>query len=88
LANGSLAGFEVDLLWPEARLVVEFDSFEFHGDRAAFGRDRERDAALAARGYLVIRVTWRQLVGEPEAAASRIAATHATRPQALRSPGP
>jgi very-short-patch-repair endonuclease len=86
LANASLAGFEVDLLWPDARLVVEFDSFAFHGDRAAFERDRARDAALAARGYLVIRVTWRQLVGEPKPAAARIATTHALRLQALGNP--
>lgn len=86
VANAPLVGFEVDLLWPDARLVVEFDSFEYHGDRAAFERDRDRDAALAASGYLVIRVTWRQLIGEPEAAAARIATTHALRLQHLRNP--
>jgi very-short-patch-repair endonuclease len=79
IANASLAGFEVDLLWPDARLVVEFDGFEHHGDRAAFERDRERDATLAARGYLVIRVTWRQLTREPDAVVTRVTNAYAQR---------
>ncbi len=79
LANEPLFGFEVDVLWPQAGLVVEFDGFEFHGDRAAFERDRARDAKLVACGYVVIRVTWRQLVGDPATVASRIAAAYRTR---------
>jgi very-short-patch-repair endonuclease len=74
-ANRRVAGFEVDLLWRERRLVVEFDGYAFHSDRAAFERDRHRDAELAARGFRVIRVTWRQLVGRPEAVVDRIIRT-------------
>ena len=73
--NRWLAGYEVDLLWTAQRLVVEFDGFQFHADRAAFERDRRRDAELQARGYRVIRVTWRQLIDDPEAVVDRIA-TH------------
>lgn len=58
-------GFEVDFSWPDARLVVEADSYEWHADRAAFERDRRRDQLLAAAGWRVLRVTWRQLTGEP-----------------------
>ena len=71
--NVSVAGQEVDFLWPDRRLVVEVDGFAFHSHRAAFERDRKRDAVLAALGYRVIRVTWRQIVASPEAVVARIA---------------
>jgi very-short-patch-repair endonuclease len=73
-ANARLGTYEVDFLWSEQRLVVEVDGYAYHGNRAAFERDRERDVALAALGYTVMRVTWRQLVDAPEAIIARIAA--------------
>jgi very-short-patch-repair endonuclease len=77
--NARLHGYEVDFLWRDQRLVVEFDSFRFHSPRARFERDRARDAALAAAGYTVIRVTWRQLVDTPELVVARIAGALALR---------
>jgi very-short-patch-repair endonuclease len=67
------AGFEVDAYWPQERLVVEADGFEFHRDRAAFENDRARDATLVAAGFRVIRVTWLQLDEEPFVVVGRIA---------------
>jgi very-short-patch-repair endonuclease len=52
---------EADCVWPESRLIVELDSRTFHGTASAFEADRARDRALAAHGWTVIRVTWRQL---------------------------
>jgi very-short-patch-repair endonuclease len=72
--NARLGRYEVDFLWPEHRLVVEVDGFAFHASRAAFERDRARDAELTARGYRVVRVTWRQLQAEPHAVVARLAA--------------
>lgn len=72
--NVRIGGYEVDFLWREKRVVVEVDGFAFHSSRAAFERDRRRDAELQGRGFTVIRVTWRQLVDEPEAVIARIAA--------------
>jgi very-short-patch-repair endonuclease len=72
--NARLGRYEVDFLWPEHRLIVEVDGFAFHASRAAFERDRARDAELSARGYRVIRVTWRQLQAEPHAVVARLAA--------------
>jgi very-short-patch-repair endonuclease len=43
------------------RLVIELDGWEFHSTREAFEEDRRRDAVLAARGYLVLRFTYRQV---------------------------
>lgn len=63
--NVSVLGHEVDALWPAQKLVVELDGFAFHGHRAAFERDRARDAALQAAGYRVLRLTHRRLRDEP-----------------------
>jgi very-short-patch-repair endonuclease len=63
---------EVDLLWEEQRLVIETDGEETHGTRAAFQRDRWRDQVLAAAGYRVSRLTWRQIADEPDAIVTRI----------------
>jgi very-short-patch-repair endonuclease len=65
---------EVDFLWRRQGVVVEIDGFRFHSSRAAFERDRLRDAALAAKGLRVIRVTWRQIVYRREALIARLAA--------------
>jgi very-short-patch-repair endonuclease len=64
LTNLSVLDYEVDAYWPSHRLVVEMDSWEFHGHRSAFERDRSRDAAMQAAGYRVIRLTHRQLETE------------------------
>lgn len=77
--NARLHGYEVDFLWRKQRLVVEVDGFAFHSSRAAFERDRARDAELAAAGYVVVRITWRRLVDRPEAVVARIAGALATR---------
>ena len=61
LANTMLLGYEVDFLWPEARLVVEVDGRAYHDTPHAFHRDRQRDLVLAAGGYRVLRFTWRQI---------------------------
>jgi very-short-patch-repair endonuclease len=64
LTNTRVAGWEVDAYWPRHNLVVEVDGFAFHGNRAAFERDRRKDAALTAAGCRVVRITWRRLVRE------------------------
>jgi very-short-patch-repair endonuclease len=75
IANAPVAsGYAADLLWPDHRLIVEFDGWATHSSRRAFEHDRKRDQALAAAGYLVIRVTARQLETEPFAVIARIAA--------------
>jgi very-short-patch-repair endonuclease len=66
LVNKIVAGYEVDFVWPRARLIVETDGWSAHGRRSAFERDRVRDAALQVAGWRVIRITWRRLVEEPE----------------------
>jgi len=70
--NVSILDREVDAYWPEHRLVIEMDSWEFHGHRAAFENDRARDTAMKVAGYNVIRLTYRRLKMEPDAVAAQI----------------
>jgi very-short-patch-repair endonuclease len=66
-------GHEVDFHWRSERLVLEVDGYAYHRSRAAFERDRQRDAELGAAGLRVLRVTWRHIVDEPEALLARLA---------------
>jgi hypothetical protein len=40
VVNAYVGGYEVDVAWPGTNVVVELDSWEFHGGRTAFERDR------------------------------------------------
>lgn len=70
LVNARLHGFEVDFLWPDQRLVVEVDGHASHGTRAAFERDRARDADLTVAAYRVVRFTYVQVVRQPRRVAA------------------
>jgi very-short-patch-repair endonuclease len=72
VTNTSIMGHEVDALWPDRQLIVELDGFAFHAHRAAFERDRARDAALLVAGYRVIRITHKRLLAEPVTLESEI----------------
>jgi hypothetical protein len=49
--------YQVDCLWPEARLVGELDGFQSHGTKRAFRKDRKRDRRLGVAGFRVTRIT-------------------------------
>jgi very-short-patch-repair endonuclease len=55
-----------DLLWRAERVIVEYDSWEYHSGPASFHDDRERHNELTAQGYQVLHVTWRVLHDHPE----------------------
>lgn len=65
--NVMVAGFEVDVYWPQWGLVVELDSRGFHSDPRTFESDRIRDARLQRLGLRVLRVTYKRLVNDPQA---------------------
>lgn len=56
----------VDFAYLGARVVVEADSRKHHTSLTDAEADRWRDLELAAAGFVVVRVTWRQLVTDPE----------------------
>jgi hypothetical protein len=64
--NVLVEGLEVDCVWPAERLIVELDSRTHHAIASAFEADRARDRRLEARGWRVIRITWRQLHDTPD----------------------
>jgi very-short-patch-repair endonuclease len=65
----SIAGYEVDFAWPEARLIVETDGRAAHRTRRAFEDDRTRDRRTVRAGYKTIRLTDRALTEEGHAIA-------------------
>jgi hypothetical protein len=67
------AGFELDVYWPQRRFAVELDTFETHGSRAAFERDRLRQEELKLAGIEMVRVTGARLDREPAEVMRRIA---------------
>jgi very-short-patch-repair endonuclease len=72
LCNTPLGPYLVDVLWPEHKLIAEFDSREWHGDDilGRFEADRIRDGILLAMGYVTKRVTWKELTQEPDTLAA------------------
>lgn len=71
--------FRADCLWRKERLIVELDGRAAHGTRKAFESDRERDRLLMVDGWLVMRITWRQLRTQQSAIASDLRKALASR---------
>jgi very-short-patch-repair endonuclease len=55
-----------DLLDRVHRLVIEADSFEFHGRRQGLRRDCERYNAFVLGGWLVVRFSWEHVMFDPD----------------------
>lgn len=89
-ARISVAGYELDFYWADARLAVETDGGTFHRTRRAFHEDRRRDRRLAAVGIQVARVPWLDLQGDGSDLAAELRAIRAERPRtpALTQPAP
>ena len=56
----------IDFLYPRPRFVIEADSRRHHSSWLDVVADHQRDAKLLAAGYQILRVTWPQLVHEPQ----------------------
>jgi very-short-patch-repair endonuclease len=63
-----------DMVWWEQRVIVEVDSWEWHGSRHKFEDDRQRDATLTAHGWTILRFTARQIKEQPMRVVAQIAA--------------
>jgi very-short-patch-repair endonuclease len=72
LCNTPVGPYLVDVLWPEHKLIAEFDSREWHGHDilGRFEADRVRDGILLAMGYVTKRVTWKELTQTPDTLAA------------------
>ena len=55
----------VDLGHRAARIALEAEGYEFHGSPGAFAADCRRYDDLVAAGWLVLRFTYQQVIGDP-----------------------
>jgi hypothetical protein len=72
VTNTHVLGYEVDVLFPAERVIVEIDSWEFHRFRSSFEGDRHRDADQLAGGFVTVRVTDERMKQASEAEARRL----------------
>jgi len=70
--NVYVEGELADVVWPDHRLVVEVDGWEFHRAKRAFGNDRKRDRRLIRVGWRVARFTYDEVTYEPEGVAAEL----------------
>lgn len=70
LVNRRVHGHRVDFFWPEQRLAVETDSWEYHRGSVSFEDDHDRDLELRSHGIATRRYTGDQLEAAPEAIAT------------------
>lgn len=54
-----------DLVDREQRIVIECDSWQWHGDRRGFVKDVRRYTLLSADGWTVLRFTWDDVMLRP-----------------------
>ena len=65
--QGEVAGVGwVDLLDRRLGIVIEADSFEFHGTREGLRRDVRRYTDFTRRGLVVVRFTWEEAMFQAE----------------------
>jgi very-short-patch-repair endonuclease len=70
-----------DLVDERLGIILEADSFEWHGSRAALTRDSRRYNLFAVNGWLVLRFTWEDVVFHPLEVAAVLRAAVAERAQ-------
>jgi very-short-patch-repair endonuclease len=57
--------YHPDLVDVARGIVLEADSWEFHTDPETWSRDCVRHSLMSARGWLVLRFTWAQVMDSP-----------------------
>jgi len=65
-ANFPLAGYRIDVAFPDSRVAIEVDGLAFHTDTETFHHDRLRQNAISLAGWQVLRFTWLDLTEYPE----------------------
>jgi very-short-patch-repair endonuclease len=63
--SSSYCWARADLVDRVRRIVIECDSYEWHGDRAGFRKDVRRYTLLVADGWTVLRFTWEDVMLRP-----------------------
>lgn len=78
LVGASGQHYRADFAWPELKLIVEADGRPAHDRSTSFDSDRQRDADLAAAGWMTLRFTSATL-HDPAQVSETILATARTR---------
>jgi len=71
--NGEFVG-RYDFAYPTRLSIIETDSERYHMDPVSFQRDREKQNRAQMLGWTVYRITWRQLIDDPDSVRAIIAA--------------
>jgi hypothetical protein len=50
--------YRLDFAWPDRRIAVECEGYEYHGGKVAWRRGRARDGDLGAAEWTILPVTW------------------------------
>lgn len=64
-----------DFADPRLGIVIEAESFAWHGDTAALTRDCVRYNSFAVLGWIVVRFSWQQVMFRPEYVLAVLSAT-------------
>ncbi|MFN2496790.1 MAG: type IV toxin-antitoxin system AbiEi family antitoxin domain-containing protein [Pseudonocardiaceae bacterium] len=70
--NYARQGCLIDVAFPAQRVAVEVDGWAWHMTPDRFVRDRQRQNALVNLRWTVLRFTWHDLAGRPEAVLNEI----------------
>jgi very-short-patch-repair endonuclease len=75
-----------DLVDRRLRIVIEADSFEWHGDRAALRRDARRYDLMVANGWIVLCFVWEDVMHDQDWVRSVLTAAVERTQQSERRP--
>lgn len=64
--------WRVDFAWPEERVAVEYDGFDWHSSPDALRKDRQKRAALEEIGWRVLSIVGDDVRGHPDVMLRRI----------------
>ena len=65
----------LDVAFPEVLLAIEIDGWAWHSDPERFQHDRQRQNALVAAGWTVLRFTWADLIERPDQVVATVVRT-------------
>ena len=69
----------IDKAWPDLRVGLEVDGYDYHGGRLAHSADLERQNAIVRVGWLLLRYSGSQVRRNPDGIAQEVAAVLAER---------
>ena len=84
--NNARQNVRPDLVDEQLKIVVEAESFEWHGDRAALRRDARRFNLLVVDGWIVLRFSWEDVMFDREYVLDVLRAVVDARTQVHRCP--